>query len=352
MNTQREEARKSSPRIGALVTGIGGHGLACWITGVTSEEISLVAAHDAALTERETGGRTLLLNLSCSIERKWHLLSLRGTVTGVAGRAFRVRLLTPIAAGVQAHLLKRLSGGVAVQAGRPAAPAATALGSARPPVTSATVGVTKTPAQRCREIVGEHATQWAQELIGLIDEALIAQGRTEKHPAFRRRLDEDRATLALAQAAMQEEVAAQLTESVDDMFNPVRDAAARERTMDRTMGLMNTAGLEDMMSFVDVVQTVDRTTHPQVVALEARLTELLQRPINEDNNLLRAERLCEIVLGILIDRWPGGASNRQVVTDAIRDTAACLNKAYMALNDTLAPAPAIPATAHLRSAAH
>lgn len=335
VGSQREEARKASPRIGALVTGIGGHGMACWLTAVSGEELSLVVAHDAALGERDAGARTLLVNLSCFIERKWHLLSLRGTVAGVAGRAFRVRLTTPVAAEVQAYLLGRLSGGVASPISRSSTAAATHAQPAGAPVPATTQ---RTPAQACRAIAGEHGAQWMRALVARIDETLIEQGRTERHPAFRRRLEEDRATLALGQAAIQEEVAAQFAESVDDMFNPTRDIVARERTMDRTMGLMNTAGLEDMMSFVDVVQAVDRTTHPQVLALERRLSQLLQKAVNEDNNLLRAERLCEIVLGVVIDRWPGGASNRKVVTDAIGDTAATLNKAYTAMNDALAPA--------------
>lgn len=337
MNGQREDARKANPRIGVLVTGIGRHGMACWITGVTGDEISLVVAHDAALGEREASAHTLLVNLSCFTGRKWHLLSLRGRASGIAGRAFRVRLAAPIAPEVQAYLLACLSGGVASPGGRAAeaeaAPAegAPAAGGSNPPATA------KSPAQVCRAIAAEHGARWMHALFAEIDEALIEEARAERHPAFRRRLEEDRATLALGQAAIREEVAAQFAESVDDMFSPTRDVAARERTMDRTMGLMNTAGLEDMMSFVDVVQAVDRTTHPQVLALERRLSQLLRRTVNEDNNLLRAERLCEIVLGVVIDRWPGGASNRKVVTDAIGDTAAILNKAYAALNDALAP---------------
>ncbi len=340
MSTQREEPRRTSPRIGALVTGIGGHGMACWLTGVSREELSLVVAHDAALGEQNAGARTLLVNLSCFIGRKWHLLSLRGTVADVAGRAIRVCLTTPVAAEVQAHLLARLSGGVVSPIPRTPTAAATEAQPAGAPVPTSTP---RTPVQACRAIAGEHGAQWMRALVAKIDETLIEQGSTERHPAFRRRLEEDRATLALAQAAIQEEVAAQFAESVDDMFNPTRDTAARERTMDRTMGLMNTAGLEDMMSFVDVVQAVDRTTHPQVLALERRLSQLLQKAVNEDNNLLRAERLCEIVLGVIIDRWPGGASNRKVVTDAMGDTAATLNKAYTAMNDALAPATPEPA---------
>ncbi len=339
MSSQREEARRTSPRIGALVTGIGRHGMACWLTGVTGDELSLVVAHDATLGERDAGARTLLVNLSCFLERKWHLLNLRGTVAGVAGRAFRVRLTTPIAAELQAQLVARLSGGGASQTSRPTTPPATGAQPDGAPFPAAA----RTPVQACRAIAAEHGAQWVHALIARIDATLIEQGSTERHPAFRRRLEEDRATLALAQAAIQEEVAAQFAGSVEDMFNPTRDVAARERTVDRTMGLMNTAGLEEMMSFVDVVQAVDRTTHSQVLTLERRLSQLLQKAVNEDNNLLRAERLCEIVLGAIIDRWPGGASNRRVVTDAMGDTAAILNKAYTSMNDALAPSPAAPA---------
>ncbi|MCG3146167.1 MAG: hypothetical protein HONDAALG_04028 [Gammaproteobacteria bacterium] len=340
MGSQREDARKTSPRIGALVTGIGGHGMACWLTGVTGDELSLVVAHDSVLGERDAAARSLLVNLSCLLERKWHLLNLRGTMAGVAGRAFRVRLTTPIAAELQAQLLARLSGGAASRTSRSTTPPATC---AQPAAAPSPVATASTPVEACRAIAGEHGAQWMHALIARIDATLTEQGSTERHPAFRRRLEEDRATLALAQAAIREEVAAQFAGSVDDMFNSRRDIAARERTMDRTMGLMNTAGLEDMMSFVDVVQAVDRTTHPQVLTLETRLSQLLQKAVNEDNNLLRAERLCEIVLGAIIDHWPGGASNRKVVTDAMGDTAAILNKAYTSMNDALAPASTAPA---------
>ncbi|MCG3203178.1 MAG: hypothetical protein NFCOHLIN_03097 [Gammaproteobacteria bacterium] len=353
MKGQREEARKAIPRIGALVTGIGGHGMACWITGVTGDEISLVVAHDATLGEREVNAHTLLVNLSCFTGRKWHLISLRGRASGIAGRALRVRLAAPVGPEVQAYLLACLSGGAAPLAGRSAVAEAAPVEGAPAGAGSIPPAAAKSPAQVCRAIAAEHGARWMHALFAGIDEALIEEARAERHPAFRRRLEEDRATLALGQAAIQEEVAAQFAESVDDMFSPTRDVAARERTMDRTMGLMNTAGLADMMSFVDVVQAVDRTTHPQVLALERRLSQMLQKAVNEDNNLLRAERLCEIVLGVIIDRWPGGASNRKAVTDAIGDTAAILNKAYMAMNDALAPPATATASAAigLRSAA-
>jgi hypothetical protein len=67
------------------------------------------------------------------------------------------------------------------------------------------------------------------------------------------------------------------------------------------------------------------------------LTRLLYKDINDENNPLRAERLCEIALSTILDNWSGGQTNRTIINDALRESAPSLAAIYATLTEVLSP---------------
>jgi len=106
--------------------------------------------------------------------------------------------------------------------------------------------------------------------------------------------------------------------------------------MGRSLELIGTVDLNQSLAFNEAIDFLERTTAPaKMVHLEQRMTQWLGERIDERNNPLRVDRVCVLALGIICQHWYPGASSRQILNDALRDSGSALCSFYDALNAAL-----------------
>lgn len=344
----KQAAGRRVSKLGAMISGIGRYSLACTMTGFEGDNLSVVLNPAIAIPPDKYHGRSVLLNLSLRIDSQWRMLGLRVVLAGINGASLQLRLSSPLAADVAIALQDILVGGpqpsvIAHNSNAPVIAPAKAFESTTTPesvaplVKAASKSAASSPEQACKNAARQLGVKWQQDILNRVTEKLDQRKSSEKLPQIRRQVRDDLASLGHAQENIVAEFRLKLEDVVSEIFEPVLRISSNESSVDRTLNLMNTARLEDMMSFVDVIRDIETVTHPKMIKLGHCLTRLLAKDVNDENNPLRAERLCELALSTILDNWSGGQTNRQFINDALRESAVSLAAIYSTLTDVLSP---------------
>ena len=343
---QPPDARRYSVRLGALVSGFGSHGTPCWITQLSGEDMRLRVAEPAVLSaKRLKGGRTVVVHLSHRTGETWRTIQLRATVIGAKGNSFRVRLIAPepnVIDGLLRALLvqgraKALSGRAAETTAPTSSPVPRAAPTLAPQMRRIASDLSAI-AQKCREVVQEYGVKWLGSFLDRAEQLLFAHISEEGAQLLKHRLDECCLSLLVLRDTLTTEFLNRLTGLVNELFTPPQgrrdDIPARD--MGRSLELIGTVDLNQSLAFNEAIDFLERTTAPaKMVHLEQRMTQWLGERIDERNNPLRVDRVCVLALGIICQHWYPGASSRQILNDALRDSGSALCAFYDALNAAL-----------------
>jgi hypothetical protein len=328
----RTDARPG-PRLGVLISGLGRYSLAGMLTAIDGDHLVVKFARRLRLPPERVQKRTVRLTVSFRDDRQWRMLDLRAAIEQVEDNGLRLRLDLPLASDIRERLQAIVNG---VPAGD-----VTPLRTVHAKVDPAAATLTSIIAMGAGEgdafarAVHTFSRHWLDRILSGIENKLNQRSEREKGPQARRQTQDDLIQLKELRPAIESAFRKKVAEVLDELNQPASNLAARESTVDRTLNLLNTARLEDMMGFVDVVQSIETITHPKMITLCHALTRAMRRNVNEDNNPFRAEKLCECALSSVLDIWSVAQSNRQVVNDAVRDSAVALGAMYAALTDAL-----------------
>jgi hypothetical protein len=315
-----------------LISGLGRYGLAGMLTDLDGDDVAVRFARRLRLPIERVHKRSVRLTVSFREDRQWRLLDLRAAIESVDDHGLKLKLDLPVAPDV-IEKLQSLIGG------RPSAPDRDAAAVRK--VDPAAVTLTSVAAPHgstgdaFSDAVHTFSQHWLERILSGIEQNLTSRGQRERGPQARMQTQDDLAQLKDARTTIEMDFRRKLIEVVGEIDQPGTRLSVRESTVDRTLSLLNTARLEDMMGFVDVVQSIEVITHPKMITLCHALTRWTRRNVNEDNNPFRVEKMCESALSSILDNWSVAQSNRQAVNDALRDSAVALGSMFAGLTDVL-----------------
>lgn len=329
-------------RMGALVTGFGSHGAPCWLSRLGPEVMALTVAKPAVLApSRLKPGRTVVVHLSHRIEDLWRIVPMRARIVHATGNTFTARIVEPGPQVVMGLIRQMRAQGRA----RPV-PASPEVPPEPETITIRSkgglprhAGVERGPiAQALGEVVKDYGAKWTATLLGRIEELLLNGMRVDRERLLQPHLHKCYQSLVPARGILEAELREQLSAVIDDLFAPLQDGRRRPRArnMDRNLELMGTLDLNASLAFNEAMDALVNTIAPEtIVRMEQRLSRLLKTIIDERNNPLRVERIVALVLGTLFEHWYEGTTVRQIVNEALRDSAASLCTFYDAVNAAL-----------------